>query len=55
MTTTITVEQTTSDLLTAYIAVRAAQDHITVTADTALVELIAMGNMVKKHGNRFHA
>ena len=53
MTTSLTVEQTTADLITAYIAMRAAQDHITVTQDTAVLELVKMGKMVKSHGNRF--
>ena len=52
---TYTVSAGNETALTAYIAVRAAHDHVTLTNDQALAELLVMGNQVKVHGNRFHA
>jgi hypothetical protein len=50
--------------MTAYIAMRASQDHVTITRNQAIQELLAMGGIdqsvkgntmygMKSHGNRF--
>jgi hypothetical protein len=59
-----TVSSNNDTAMTAYIAMRAAQDHVTVTLDQAIQELLAMGGIdqsvkgntmygMKSHGNRF--
>jgi hypothetical protein len=58
-----TVSSNNDTAMTAYIAMRAAQDHVTLTTDQALAELLMMGGInqagtssgqaVVSHGNRF--
>jgi uncharacterized protein YaiI (UPF0178 family) len=60
---TWTVSANNDAAMTAYIAMRLAVDHITVTQDQALAEMLLMaginqaahvsGPSVKIHGNRF--
>jgi len=39
--------------MTAYIAMRLAQDGVTLTLDQAIAELLVIGSMVKNHGNKY--
>jgi hypothetical protein len=39
--------------MTAYIAIRLAQDGVMLTLDQAIAELLVIGLMVKNHGNKY--
>jgi hypothetical protein len=61
--TSWTVTTANDTAMTAYIAMRLAQDKVTVTLDQAIAELLMIGGInqsatksgptVKNHGNRF--
>jgi hypothetical protein len=48
-----TVQAATNTAMTAYIALRLAQDGATVTLDQAIMELIAIGSKIHDHGGVF--
>lgn len=48
-----TVSTENDAAMTAYIAMRLAQDNGTLTTDEALAELMTIGSKIKSHGNKF--
>ena len=48
---TVSTENDTA--MTAYIAMRLAQDGVMLTLDQAIAELLVIGLMVKNHGNKY--
>jgi hypothetical protein len=48
---TVSTENDTA--MTAYIDMRLAQDGVTLTLDQAIAELLAIGSMVKNHGDKY--